>query len=78
LAAEDLPGADRVTRYPAVPLAIQRVANVERAQMLIESQSRTALQRLLAGWQPLLHELRRTPEGKGVIRWLVDVDPHSI
>ncbi|CAN5660810.1 primosomal protein N' [soil metagenome] len=73
-----LPGADRVTRYPAVPLAIQRVANVERAQMLIESPSRAALQQLLAQWQPLLHALRREPEGKGVIRWLVDVDPHSI
>jgi primosomal protein N' (replication factor Y) len=76
--AEALPGADLVTRYPAVPLTIQRVADVERAQMLIESGSRAALQRLLALWQPLLHELRRTPEGKGVIRWLVDVDPHSI
>ncbi|MEJ1165390.1 primosomal protein N' [Variovorax sp. CCNWLW186] len=77
-AADALEGADRVLRYPAVPLAIQRVANVERAQMLIESPSRAALQRLLAAWQPLLHALRRTPEGKGVIRWLVDVDPHSI
>jgi len=77
-AANDLPGAEQVTRYPAVPLAIQRVANVERAQMLLESTSRAALQRLLSGWQPVLHELRRTPEGKGVIRWLVDVDPHSI
>ncbi|MDQ0572473.1 primosomal protein N' (replication factor Y) [Variovorax paradoxus] len=77
-AADELEGADRVVRYPAVPLAIQRVANVERAQMLIESPSRAALQRLLAAWQPLLHALRRTPEGKGVIRWLVDVDPHSI
>jgi primosomal protein N' (replication factor Y) len=77
-AADALEGADRVVRYPAVPLAIQRVANVERAQMLIESPSRAALQRLLAAWQPLLHALRRTPEGKGVIRWLVDVDPHSI
>lgn len=76
--ADVLEGADRVTRYPAVPLTIQRVANVERAQMLIESASRAALQRLLAAWQPLLHELRRAPEGKGVIRWLVDVDPHSI
>ena len=76
--ADALPGADKVTRYPAVPLAIQRVANVERAQMLIESGSRAALQRLLAGWQPLLHDLRRQPEGKGVIRWLVDVDPQSI
>lgn len=77
-AADALPGAERVTRYPAVPLAIQRVANVERAQMLVESASRAALQRLLAAWQPLLHGLRRQPEGKGVIRWLVDVDPHSI
>jgi len=77
-AADALADADRVVRYPAVPLAIQRVANVERAQMLVESPSRAALQRLLAAWQPLLHALRRTPEGKGVIRWLVDVDPHSI
>ena len=46
--------------------------------MLIESGSRAALQRLLSAWQPVLHELRRCPEGKGVIRWLVDVDPHSI
>jgi primosomal protein N' (replication factor Y) len=77
-AADALEGADRAIRYPAVPLAIQRVANVERAQMLVESASRAALQRLLAGWQPLLHALRRGPEGKGVIRWLIDVDPHSI
>ena len=77
-AADSLPGADHVTRYPAVPLAIQRVANVERAQMLIESGSRAALQRLLATWQPLLQTVRRSAEGKGVIRWLVDVDPQQI
>ena len=77
-AAERLEGAQQVTRYSAVPHAIQRVANVERAQLLVESASRAALQRLLAAWQPLLHELRKQPEGKGVIRWLVDVDPHSI
>ena len=76
--ASALEGADRVARYPAVPLAIQRVANVERAQMLLESPSRAALQRFLAEGQPLLHALRRTPEGKGVIRWLVDVDPQAI
>jgi len=67
-----------VTRYSAVPHPIQRVANVERAQLLVESASRAALQRLLTGWQPLLHGLRKQPEGKGVIRWLVDVDPQSI
>jgi primosomal protein N' (replication factor Y) len=77
-AAASLEGADRVSGYPAVPLAIQRVANVERAQMLIESGSRAALQKFLAGSLPLLHQLRQSPVGKGVIRWLVDVDPQAI
>ncbi|WP_219215411.1 replication restart helicase PriA [Variovorax boronicumulans] len=77
-AAETLEGGEHVVRYPAVPLTIQRVANVERAQMLLESHSRAALQRLLAQWQPVLNALRRTPEGKSVIRWLIDVDPHQI
>ncbi|PNG53439.1 Primosomal protein N' [Variovorax sp. WDL1] len=76
--AEGLEGAQQVTRYSPVPHAIQRVADVERAQLLVESASRTALQRLLAAWQPVLHGLRKQPEGKGVIRWLVDVDPQSI
>ena len=67
-----------VTLYPAVPMSVQRVANVERAQMLIESPSRAALQRFLAGWHDTLHEVRQGPEGKGLIRWAVDVDPLAI
>ncbi|MBP7566504.1 MAG: primosomal protein N' [Burkholderiaceae bacterium] len=67
-------GSDRVTRFPAVPLTIQRVANVERAQMLVECDSRAALQRFLSAWQPLLHARR----DKAVIRWAIDVDPLAI
>lgn len=67
-----------VTLYPAVPMSVQRVANVERAQMLIESPSRAALQRFLAGWHDTLHTVRQGPEGKGLIRWAVDVDPLAI
>ncbi|MBX9872320.1 MAG: primosomal protein N' [Burkholderiaceae bacterium] len=67
-----------VTLYPAVPMSVQRVANVERAQMLIESPSRAALQRFLAGWHDTLHAVRQGPEGKGLIRWAVDVDPLAI
>ena len=52
-----------VTLYPAVPMSVQRVANVERAQMLIESPSRAALQRFLAGWHDTLHTVRQGPEG---------------
>ena len=67
-----------VTLYPAVPMTVQRVANVERAQMLIESPSRAALQRFLANWHDTLHTVRQGPEGKGLIRWAVDVDPLAI
>jgi primosomal protein N' (replication factor Y) len=64
----------RVTCYPAVPMTVQRVANVERAQMLVESDSRAALQRFLAGWQPLLHARR----DRSILRWAIDVDPLAI
>ena len=78
--AATLPGADAVMLYPPVPLGVARVANVERMQMLVESASRVALQRLLALWLPELHALRRAPaEGAArILRWAVDVDPLSI
>ena len=69
---------EQVTLYSAVPMAIARVANVERAQMLVESPSRSALQRFLAGWQGVLHATRTQPECKGLIRWAIDVDPLAI
>ena len=70
-----LPGFDNVTLFPAVPLGVQRVANVERAQMLVESPSRAALQAFLAAWQAELHATRQGPAGKGLLRWAIDVDP---
>ena len=69
---------EQITLYPAVPMTIQRVANVERAQMLIESPSRAALQQFLGAWQSVLHASRARPECKGLIRWAVDVDPLAI
>jgi primosomal protein N' (replication factor Y) len=80
-AALDPPMAEllsQVSLFAAVPMSMQRVANVERAQMLIESASRMALQKVLATLQPLMHSVRASPEHKGLIRWLVDVDPLSI
>ena len=67
-----------VSVYPAVPMSIQRVANVERAQMLIESTSRKALHKALDVLQQLLYESKFEPAHKGLIRWLVDVDPLAI
>jgi primosomal protein N' (replication factor Y) len=79
-----LPGAEAlmpaVLVYPPVPMAVARVANVERMQMLVESSSRVALQRLLALWLPALHQLRRERNAadERILRWAVDVDPLAI
>lgn len=67
---------DGVSLYSPVPMAIQRIADVERAQMLIESASRPVLQRFLTAWAPTLQALR--PTHKGLIRWAIDVDPLAI
>jgi primosomal protein N' (replication factor Y) (superfamily II helicase) len=72
--AAHVPAFEHVTLYPGVPMSIQRIANVERAQMLVESTSRAALQKFLSGWQTVLRETK-VP---GLIRWAMDVDPLSI
>jgi primosomal protein N' (replication factor Y) len=61
----------QVVLYAPVPMPVQRVANVERAQLLLESSSRPAREALLSRWEPQLHALRP----RGLIRWAVDVDP---
>ncbi|SOE60455.1 replication restart DNA helicase PriA [Burkholderia sp. YR290] len=68
----DIPAASRVTVYDAVPLTVVKVMHVHRAQLLIESASRAALQTTLRAWQPVLRTL------KGVLRWSIEVDPLDI
>ena len=65
-----------VTAYRPVPPFVAKVADVERMQMLVESPSRTVLQRMLTDWLPALQGLRA--QHKGLIRWAVDVDPLAI
>ena len=76
--ADSVPGFEDIipliTLYPAVPMTIQRIANVERAQMLVESHSRKALQLFLSQWQGILQNTKQ----KGMIRWAIDVDPLAI
>ncbi|PXW29726.1 primosomal protein N' [Paraburkholderia caballeronis] len=67
-----IPAAERVTAYDAVPMTIVKVMNVHRAQLLVESASRAALQATLREWQPALRALR------GVLRWNLEVDPLDI
>jgi primosomal protein N' (replication factor Y) (superfamily II helicase) len=73
-AGQALAEAHRVTVYSPVPMSVQRIANVERAQMLLESASRGALQRFLAEWRPLMQAVR----DKSLLRWAIDVDPLAI
>ena len=61
-----------VTLYDPVPMVVVRIAGVERAQLVIESRSRRALQRFLKEW---LEEWRET---RPRIRWHVEVDPLEI
>jgi primosomal protein N' (replication factor Y) len=52
----------------AAPMA--RVANLERAQLLIQSASRQALQTFVRDWRPQLDTIRPR-----VARWSLDIDP---
>jgi primosomal protein N' (replication factor Y) len=67
---------EQVTLYPAVPMAMQKVANAERAQMLIESSHRGALQQFLAVWSTRLQA--QQGQHRRVLRWAIDVDPQAI
>ena len=75
-AAAALAEAAPVTIYPVVPLPVQRVAGIERQQMLVESASRAALQRFLAVWLPALHGVRA--RHRKLERWAIDVDPLAV
>lgn len=78
-AARELAASAGVTIYSPVPPGVARVANVERMQMLAESPSRVALQRMLGNWLPMLHALRNARRGDDrILRWAVDVDPLTI
>jgi len=72
--ADQLPQSAGITLYAPVPMPMQRVANVERAQLLIECDSRAALQRFLSVWRSHFAQL----PAPGLLRWALDVDPAAI
>ncbi len=55
-----------------IPMTMTRVANVDRAQLLVESASRPALQNFLKAW---IAELRKI---KARVSWSLEVDPVDI
>lgn len=65
---------ENITLFDPVPLRVTRVAQVCRAQLLVESPSRSALHHLLKAWLPALG----TRHAKGQLRWQLEVDPLEI
>ena len=63
--------------YDPVPMRMVKLAGRERAQLLIESPSRIALQNFLNDWLPKISAGRGMTRGHapGGVRWGVEVDP---
>jgi len=69
-AAEALDAADSVVRlFDPVPMTLQQIAGVARAQLLIESDQRPQLHAFLRRWLTALRARRASP------RWNIEVDP---
>ncbi|MDR0378810.1 MAG: primosomal protein N', partial [Candidatus Accumulibacter sp.] len=60
-----------VTLYDPVPMRLARRANLERAQLLVESPSRRALQAFLGEWIVALEAIRASKK----LHWHLEVDP---
>lgn len=74
LAASRLPEVaeqNEVMLYDPVPMRMARLANRERAQLLVESTSRRALQSFLPAWREAIGKLRASSR----LRWHLEVDP---
>ncbi len=69
-AARLVPVPEEVRVYDPVPHVITRRADLERAQLLVQSASRPALQAFLAAWSERL--FAGAPRS---VRWHLDVDP---
>ncbi|HEX7634078.1 MAG TPA: primosomal protein N' [Noviherbaspirillum sp.] len=65
----DHPG---ITVNDPIPMTLTRVANVERAQLLVESASRPALQAFLKTWMVVLRQTKTRA------KWSLEVDPVDI
>ena len=71
-AARDAVPSDTVVINEPIPMTMTRVHNVDRAQLLVESSSRPALQAFLTEWVDALRAM------KSRVRWSLEVDPLDI
>jgi primosomal protein N' (replication factor Y) len=71
-ARESAPPAPQVRLFDPVPMALQRLAGVARAQLLIEADRRADLHALLSPWLDTLRAKRTS------VRWGIEVDPAEL
>jgi primosomal protein N' (replication factor Y) len=71
-AARDAVPSDTVVINEPIPMTMTRVHNVDRAQLLVESNSRPALQAFLTEWVGVLRAMKTR------VRWSLEVDPLDI
>ena len=71
-AARDCSAHEGITINDPIPMTMTRVHNIDRAQLLVESASRPALQAFLKHWLALLREM------KSRVKWSLEVDPLDI
>jgi len=70
--AAALPTHVGITMNDPIPMTMTRVANVDRAQLLVESASRPALQAFVREWIAQLRAM------KSRVKWSVEIDPVDI
>lgn len=70
--AADCANHPGITVNDPIPMSMTRVANVERAQLLVESVSRPVLQAFLKTWMDMLREMKTRA------KWSLEVDPVDI
>jgi primosomal protein N' (replication factor Y) len=70
--ARDCLAVEGITINDPIPMTMTRVHNVDRAQLLVESSSRPALQAFLKQWLAMLRDM------KSRVKWGLEVDPLDI
>jgi primosomal protein N' (replication factor Y) len=71
-ARDQAPADNEVRVFDPVPMALQRLAGVERAQLVVEADRRGPLQSFLRTWVEGLRAKRSR------VRWQIEVDPQEI
>lgn len=75
---ENLSAYKNVFIYDPVPLYIAKLADVNRAQLLVESENRQLLHNFIANWIPYLDYLSAQHKSSQKLSWFIEIDPPEL